>query len=70
MNILHVAAGDVVTLRRTHPCGGREWVVRRTGADIGLECVTCRRRVMLAREEFERRVTRVTHAAVAPGETA
>ncbi len=51
--------GDRAFLRKAHPCGGREWTVRRTGADIGLECGTCGRRVMLDREEFERRVTRL-----------
>ncbi|MGC8668027.1 MAG: DUF951 domain-containing protein [Chthonomonadales bacterium] len=51
-----VALGDRVVLRRAHPCGSHEWVVVRIGADIGLKCVTCGRRILLAREEFERRV--------------
>jgi hypothetical protein len=47
--------GDTVRLRKAHPCGGREWSVTRIGADIGLECRTCGRRVLLLLEEFERR---------------
>ncbi len=47
--------GDRITLKKPHPCGGREWSVYRTGADIGLKCVTCGRRVMLPRAEAGRR---------------
>lgn len=50
-----VQPGDRVRLRKSHPCGGRDWQVTRIGADIGLECATCGRRVLLTRDEFERR---------------
>jgi len=46
---------DVVRLRKPHACGGFEWRVVRLGADIGLECLTCKRRVMLERRELEKR---------------
>ncbi len=46
---------DVVRLRKPHACGGFEWRVVRLGADIGLECQTCKRRVMLERRELEKR---------------
>lgn len=58
-NLLLVSVGDVVTLRKPHPCGGLSWRVTRVGADVGLECATCGRRVMLDREEFERRTRRI-----------
>jgi hypothetical protein len=48
--------GDIVRLRKAHACGSYEWEVVRVGADIGLKCVKCRRRVLLARGMFERRV--------------
>ena len=48
--------GDVVRMKKAHPCGGDEWAVVRTGADIGIRCLTCGRRVMLERGTFERRV--------------
>lgn len=51
--------GDVVRLKRRHPCGGWEWQVYRVGADIGMQCITCGRRVMLERGEFERRLKAV-----------
>ena len=48
--------GDVVTLRRAHPCGGRDWLVDRLGADIGLRCLACQRHVLIERRVLERRV--------------
>lgn len=55
--VLTLFLGDVVRLRRTHPCGGSTWLVDRLGADIGLRCQTCGRRVMLERPNLERRLT-------------
>jgi hypothetical protein len=48
--------GDVLRLRKPHPCGGYEWNVVRLGADIGLTCTTCGRRVLLPRREVQRRL--------------
>lgn len=48
--------GDVVRLRKPHPCGGSEWEVTRLGADIGLRCRTCGRRLVLARPTLVRRM--------------
>lgn len=47
---------DVVTLRKPHPCGSFQWRVVRLGADIGLRCLTCDRRILIARSELERRL--------------
>jgi hypothetical protein len=59
-----VQIGDVVRLRKPHPCGGYDWQVVRIGADIGLKCQTCDHRVLLTRREFEKRVkTFVSRAA-------
>ncbi len=54
--VLDIHLGDVVRLRKPHPCGGYEWQVVRVGADIGMVCQTCRRRVLLPRRDFEKRV--------------
>ena len=48
--------GDVVRLRRTHPCGGDQWLVDRLGADIGLRCQRCGRHVLIERRDLERRI--------------
>ncbi|HMM42121.1 MAG TPA: DUF951 domain-containing protein [Thermomicrobiales bacterium] len=53
---LQVFIGDVVRLRKPHPCGSHEWTVVRLGADIGLRCHGCNRRVLLPRRELERRL--------------
>ena len=53
---MEIGIGDVVRMKKAHPCGGDEWTVVRTGADIGIQCLTCGRRVMLERGTFERRV--------------
>jgi len=54
--IMEIRLGDVVRLRKQHPCGGFEWEVVRLGADIGIRCQTCSRRVLLERSVFEKRV--------------
>ncbi len=54
---LPLFVGDVLTLRKPHPCGSREWTVVRLGADIGMTCSGCGRRVLLPRREVERRLT-------------
>jgi hypothetical protein len=53
---LELYLGDVVRLRRPHPCGGDTWLVDRLGADIGLRCRTCDRHVMVDRRTVERRL--------------
>lgn len=54
--IAEIHPGEVYRMRRQHPCGGWEWKVYRTGADIGIECLTCHRRVMVDRRRFEARM--------------
>jgi len=50
------AVGDRIIMKKPHPCGGKGWTVYRIGADIGVRCETCDRRVMLARRDMERRM--------------
>jgi hypothetical protein len=53
---LEIRLGDVFRLKKVHPCGSYEWRVVRLGADIGIKCLKCGRRVLLERSVFERRV--------------
>ncbi len=53
--ITPVRTGDIVKLKKAHPCGANEWEITRVGMDIGLECRGCQRKVLLARYEFDRR---------------
>jgi hypothetical protein len=72
--VLELSHGDVVRLRRRHPCGGSDWVVDRLGADIGLSCRTCGRHVLIGRPQLERRlagfVQRADERAGAPTDPA
>lgn len=63
---IEVHLGDIVRLRKKHPCGSFEWEVVRLGADIGLVCQGCRRRVLLQRGEFNKQLK--TIVTVAKGE--
>jgi hypothetical protein len=54
--VLQLLLGDVLRLRRPHPCGGSEWLVDRLGADIGLRCLRCDRHVLVERRTVERRL--------------
>jgi hypothetical protein len=55
--VLALLLGDVVRLRRSHPCGSHDWLVDRLGADIGLRCQGCGRHILVERAVLERRLT-------------
>ncbi len=54
--------GDVVRLRKAHPCGGFFWQVNRVGGDIGLRCETCGRYILTPRFRIERRIREIVRA--------
>lgn len=54
-----IAVGDTVQMRKKHPCGSDVWVIYRIGADIGMRCTGCDRRVMLARSVFNKRLKQI-----------
>jgi hypothetical protein len=58
-----IVIGDVVKMRKAHPCGGFEWKIVRLGADIGLICLKCQHRIMLSRRDLEHRAK-----SIMPGE--
>jgi hypothetical protein len=51
-----IRLGDVVRMRKAHPCGSSQWEIVRLGADIGIRCHGCGRRVLLPRRQFTRQV--------------
>jgi hypothetical protein len=51
-----IRLGDEVRMRKAHPCGSDQWQVVRLGADIGMVCKGCGRRVLLPRSQFLRQV--------------
>ena len=58
--------GDVLRLRKSHPCGSAEWEIVRLGADVGLRCRGCGRRVMLERPVLQRRAVAVVTRGAGP----
>ena len=57
MAAVDLRLGDRIRLRKSHPCGSREWLVTRLGADIGLACEGCGHRILMDRLDVERRFT-------------
>ncbi|MDI6800356.1 MAG: DUF951 domain-containing protein [Actinomycetota bacterium] len=55
VEIVKISQGDVVKLKKGHPCGANEWQVTRVGMDVGLKCLGCGRSVRLLRYDFDRR---------------
>lgn len=51
--------GDIVTLKKGHPCGENQWKIIRKGADMKLECLGCNRQIWLSRIDFEKRVRKI-----------
>ncbi len=60
---LQINVGDVVQMRKVHPCGGDTWRIVRIGADIGIRCLRCDRKVLLPRSDCERRIKRFVSRA-------
>lgn len=51
--------GDLVEMRKTHPCGSKQWTIIRVGADIKIRCQGCGRIVMMDRIDFVKRMKKV-----------
>ena len=61
-----IRLGDIVRMRKPHPCGSTDWEVVRLGADIGIRCQSCSRRVLLPRSQFVRQVKTLLKQGPAP----
>ena len=57
--VLGLKIGDVLQMKKPHPCGESLWTVTRLGADIGMNCQKCNRYVLLARSQVARRLKRI-----------
>lgn len=56
MDRVRYEIGDIVRLKKAHPCGSDRWEIYRTGIDFGLKCLGCGHRVMIPRPKFEKSV--------------
>ncbi|MGL6175285.1 MAG: DUF951 domain-containing protein [Cellulosilyticaceae bacterium] len=62
---MNYSVGDIVQMKKSHPCGANEWEVLRVGADFKLRCKSCQHLIMIPREKFEKSVKKilVTHSS-------
>ena len=63
MQLAKYMIGDIVKMRKSHPCGSQEWEIQRTGLDFGLKCQGCGRYVMIPRPKFEKAVKSIIKKA-------
>lgn len=57
---LDLQIGDIVELKKQHPCGNKSFEILRTGADFRIKCLGCQRQIWLPRPELERRTRKIT----------
>ena len=51
--------GTKVIMKKQHPCGTNLWQITRLGADIKIECLNCKRTVMIPRVEFNKKIKKI-----------
>lgn len=56
---MEVAVGDIVKLKKQHPCGSFEWEVLRVGIDFRLKCTGCGHQIMLPRKQVEKNIRNI-----------
>ena len=56
---MDIQVGDILTMKKEHPCGSKQWEVLRTGADFRLRCCGCGHEVMLPRSKAEKNIRQV-----------
>ena len=56
---MDIQVGDVLTMKKAHPCGSSQWTVLRIGADFKLRCNGCGREIMLPRTKAEKNIRRI-----------
>lgn len=59
MSIVKYKIGDIVELKKVHPCGNKQWEITRIGADFKIRCLGCNHIVMLQRDKFEKTVKKI-----------
>ena len=53
---MDVRVDDILTMKETHPCGEKRWLVLRTGADFRMKCLGCGHEIMQPRHKIERNI--------------
>ena len=63
MDVKTFELGDIVEMKKQHPCGTNEWKVIRMGADVRIKCEGCQHSVMIPRRDFEKKMKKVLKKA-------
>ncbi len=63
---MDIRVGDFLELKKTHPCGSRQWLVLRVGMDFKLRCCGCGHELMIPRAKAEKSVKKVIHEEAEP----
>jgi hypothetical protein len=58
---MDVRLGDVLTMKKTHPCGSKQWLVLRTGMDFRLRCLGCGHEILTPRSKAEKNIRSIEH---------
>lgn len=56
---MDIEPGDILKLKKKHPCGSFEWEVLRIGADFRLKCMGCGHQIMISRSQAEKNVKKI-----------
>ncbi len=56
---MDIHLGDILELKKAHPCGGKQWTVLRVGMDFKLKCTTCQHEVMVPRLKIEKSIKKI-----------
>ncbi len=67
---MDVRLNDILVMKKPHPCGSKEWLVLRTGADFRLRCKGCGHEVMQPRHKFEKNIKQILRVEPRQNETA
>jgi len=60
---MEINVGNVVKLKKQHPCGSKDWEVLRVGADFRLKCSGCGHQIMIARRLLEKNIREIHEKA-------
>ncbi|MCR5784591.1 MAG: DUF951 domain-containing protein [Eubacterium sp.] len=55
--------GNIIKMKKQHPCGSYEWEIMRVGADFRLKCTSCGHQIMLARKKVEKNTVEILKKA-------
>ena len=56
LRLMEIHVGEIVTMKKPHPCGSKEWEVLREGADFRLKCCGCTHQIMISRRLLEKNI--------------